>query len=574
MNRTECIVLFPKNSTFLIDDILSITSTDENAQSNHNDITLPFANTKPCATYEQNYWLLDGNFAVGARTGYISQSQTGSSGTGSTANLTIEFNSTHTLNVINLYFQEWTSDYCSSFSITYYDNLGGLVRTDTYTPTSYNFTITHLINNIKKIVFQFTNTNNAYRFVRLLALDFDDSIVFSGSEIRNAKLTEQLDPLSLELPINTLDLELYSATGDFSIVAPAGFYASLQDNQPLDVYEMVNGIVLLVGRYYLEEWHSESEKLAQFKAYDAIGLMDKIDYPGFFLESFNTTISNIFTFINLSYSLDSSFSSISPYYIMYLDKMSVRSALQFIACSIGAYVTCARSKTVSILPMQLASSLVTYDHTFTKAQKGIESPMSLKPLVTGVEVTSHSYDPGGTLTEDIFNQSLAVGTYTIYYGLGVPLWSTGLSGAALAAPISPAVDYANSISFTVSSPGTVHITGIRYIHSQKIHGVYNGSLPANTPLNIIRVQDDTCITPLTLAAGYVNGDTVAQRLYDYFLQRYVQKTKLIAQNIKPGDSVLIDVQSGKQMAGIIEQIDWDLGAGYIADVQIVGVILP
>ena len=106
------------------------------------------------------------------------------------------------------------------------------------------------------------------------------SVTFTGAEIKEARVTEHIDPLSLELPISTLELTLFSAAGDFSIVNPSGFYASLQYKQPLDVYADIDGDSIYIGKFYLDKWYSKSENEAVFEASDAIGLLETVTYNG------------------------------------------------------------------------------------------------------------------------------------------------------------------------------------------------------------------------------------------------------------------------------------------------------
>jgi hypothetical protein len=71
---------------------------------------------------------------------------------------------------------------------------------------------------------------------------------------------------------------------------------------------------------------------------------------------------------------------------------------------------------------------------------------------------------------------------------------------------------------------------------------------------------------------YPNTNGIVASLYSYFNQRYIQQTKLFASLIAPGDSVLIDTQSSKQIKGIAEKITTDLTGGFISNLEIVGVV--
>jgi len=54
---------------------------------------------------------------------------------------------------------------------------------------------------------------------------------------------------------------------------------------------------------------------------------------------------------------------------------------------------------------------------------------------------------------------------------------------------------------------------INYIN--KVKSIYNGSISSSVKKNIVRISDAWLVT-------YFNIDTIAQRVYDYYQQRYLQ----------------------------------------------------
>ena len=77
-------------------------------------------------------------------------------------------------------------------------------------------------------------------------------------------------------------------------------------------------------------------------------------------------------------------------------------------------------------------------------------------------------------------------------------------------------------------------------------------------------------------ASFINSSNVTalvNDLFTYFQERYVQKVRLYATTIKPGDSVVCDTYDGKQIQGYVEKVSTNLAGGFISDVEIVGVLL-
>jgi hypothetical protein len=65
---------------------------------------------------------------------------------------------------------------------------------------------------------------------------------------------------------------------------------------------------------------------------------------------------------------------------------------------------------------------------------------------------------------------------------------------------------------------------------------------------------------------------VAQRIYDYYQQRYLQKVKLFAPLAQPGDVALIDTLYNQQIRGVIEKMSADLANGFTVQAEITGVV--
>ena len=76
----------------------------------------------------------------------------------------------------------------------------------------------------------------------------------------------------------------------------------------------------------------------------------------------------------------------------------------------------------------LASDLITADYTITKAQIGMNPSLTLKTLVTGVEITAHSYIPNSEVIE-LYNSTLAAGLHTITFD--APMHDLAVTGATI-----------------------------------------------------------------------------------------------------------------------------------------------
>lgn len=72
--------------------------------------------------------------------------------------------------------------------------------------------------------------------------------------------------------------------------------------------------------------------------------------------------------------------------------------------------------------------------------------------------------------------------------------------------------------------------------------------------------------------GPETGDAVAQRVLDYFSQRYQQDMKLFAPLVEITDVVNIETQRGAVVRALIESMTSDLVNGFTSRVVATGVV--
>jgi hypothetical protein len=520
---------------------------------------------RPYITMEQDFWLLDGGYKfmptnpVLMHVGLMSLSM--SDGAGAFAVppvLTITFGASYSVvGGITLRFSQYTGDYADDVDIAFYDPAGVLIRTDNYNPVSWEFSTGQDVAGFGKIVITFNSTSRPYRYLRLTGVEYGTLIHFTGAEIKSAYLVEEIDPLSVELRGNTLELSVFSTDANFSIVNPAGDYAGLKDRQPIEAYETVGANTLFMGKFYLDEWENTSDNVIKFRCIDAVGVLDSLPYMGGIWLTPTTAgvlLEAIMTAAPMAYELDPDL--FDAEIAGWIPICSYREALQLIAFAIGAYVTCSRSGVVRILKTTLAQDYASQEFTITKADKGAEQSLTLKTLVTGAEVTGHNYVSNSTVTS-LYDGTLATGVYTIKFS--APQHDLVISGAEITS------SGANYAVIGVAVAGTVTLTGQGYTDTRQVKGVYNTTLDSTVKPNIVSIQDATLINA-------TNINATAQRVYDYYQQRYLQKVRLYAPDSEIGRSVLVETLYSQHIAGVTERMSIDLSGGFTANSEIVGVI--
>ena len=441
------------------------------------------------------------------------------------------------------------------------------------------------------------------------------AVTFTGADIKSANLVEEFDPLSTTLPIDTLELELYSTDPDFTIIDPAGDYALFENRQPIVVYEVSGTNQVLIGQFYLDTWENVSDTLIKFNCIDLLGLLDTLTYTGGIWLSpiaMGDLIDTILREVNVAFAIDPDLYSFPI--TGWIPICSYREALQQIAFAAGASVTGARqggflkfskmymsgaiAKGIRSGVAETGQSRIRQqywrlsnwdvsstavhcdvancgqsrnfqrrwrpgtwgaligDIIITTAEKGMSQSLALRTQVTGVEVTAHNIVLGpGSL--ELYNGILPTGTRIITFSQ--PMHELTITGASITE------SGANYAVISVATAGTVVLRGLVYIDTRQTYSMYMTGLDENTKTNILSITDATLVNSN-------NATEVTQRVYNYYQQRLLQKVRLYAPVAAVGNIVIVDTLYDQKIRGIVEKMNINLSGGFIADAEIIGIV--
>lgn len=580
MSKTTPVFLLRYGDSVAIKDGSTPVSSSAHVTSDINDLVNGDANKNFLyATFEPNSWLLDGYSkfvpSTSPKIGFVSDVISDAAGDfTSPILLTITLDAVYTFEQLTRFsFSQISGDYCTELKVEYRNASDVLIDDQIYYPDKYEYRAelpTKPIAGVKYIRVYFYSTNRPYRHLRLLDIGFDD-ILFRASEIKSAVLVEEISRYSTELKSNTLEVSLFSPTGEFSVVNTTGVFAGLEENQPADMYEEIDGIIYYMGRFYLDKWTSPTPNKMNFSLKDEIARMEKSTYlGGYYANAYGTrTVAQIIGYIadagGFDYDIDPSLSSIALTGVLHIG--DCRKALQQVLFAIGAYATCSRSNKVIIKKSVLSTDIVTPDYELTAANKGMSQSVELKPLITSLDLMYSSYPLNSTSPNmiAIHNGSIAVGHYLVdlypeisYFGITY----SGTSTVVMDTPLDG--NSVTFVSFEVTGAGTLDM--YRSGDYKRRSWSYVISLPTVEDTNRIVIKDGNFVVISNVA-------TLTQELLDYMQERYIQKIRLYATTIKPGDSVIVDTYNSKQIQGFVEKVRTDLAGGFISDVEIVGVLL-
>ncbi|MBI5954380.1 MAG: hypothetical protein HY865_22210 [Chloroflexi bacterium] len=522
--------------------------------------------TSPFISMEPGFWLLNGDYkflpvnTANVHVGLMSLSMSDGSGNFSFPPvLNVVFSEPHNTNGLVLLFSQISEDWCSHLLVSYYDAADALIASTDYYPASWSLSTEDAIEGFQRIAITFYSTNKPYRYLRLQRIDYGRVIEFTEADVKTATVVEETNLISTELPIGTLELNLQSNNAEFSITNPEGAFAELQVRQPLDVYEIVGTNTLYIGRFYLDEWETKSETEVRFYAVDAIGILDTNTYwGGIWLTpvTAEVLIAEIMGELGMSYELDTVLEDSTVQ--GWLPICSYRQALLQIAFAIGAKVYCARSGSIVIKKSPLVSEVVTPEVNITSAEKSAKQKLSLKTMVTGVELTTFAYSYGEEYKQ---LASVILGAGTHYIKFSKPCHDTEVSsGDAVVTGRN-----ANYVEVEVATAGTIVISGYEFQESNSVYSVYNSEIGAEVKTNIVSISNSTLVHPS-------KGGALVQRLYDFYQQRYVQEVRLYAPSLEIGQSVLVDVPNSKKLKGFAHKATLDLTGGFRVDATMTGVL--
>ncbi len=420
-------------------------------------------------------------------------------------------------------------------------------------------------------------------------------VLFTPADILSATLVEQIDPISLTLPISELNFKVYTTDPRFGIYAENEFSQSLTLRLPVRLYLTYQLQRYLMGTYYLDSWKSPAHYRYEFKAVDTIGLMESITYDGGFWEV-DTPIQTILNAMlepnGISYTLDDALASV----VLrgFVAPSTVREAVQQVAVAAGAMVLLIGDKAIHLEPAKLPYRGEPAVYTISDEQRLEQQEINIKQIITDIEVNSHEYVSQHEQIETIFENYLEPGEYKIRFtkpyhyieatGTGYPLinlttedefWLVTEDGVELV--ISEEYVYGpNYIYLYVYPPGgEVTITGYPLIENRQTYSFRESGLSPFQTANSIVIENATLINT-SIASN------VLALLRDYYRQRYEQKARTIESymitpedellvKFHPGEVARISATDGKFIRGAIEQIDYDLAGGMLTKLRIVGV---
>lgn len=118
-------------------------------------------------------------------------------------------------------------------------------------------------------------------------------------------------------------------------------------------------------------------------------------------------------------------------------------------------------------------------------------------------------------------------------------------------------------TYTASTTGSIEINGQKYADAQTVYSVANPDVIATDKANVKEVKNGTLVST-------DNGQTVAQRLYDYYSKRDTISARIVYAGEKIGDCVSIYTPWGTLNTGILHKMEVTLSNTVVYKAEVIG----
>ena len=518
---------------------------------------------------EQNFLLLDGSFFVPPKPsdnvpsdsiGWWSAAISDANGNFASPypELTLSFSAPFTSLGLTFVFSPLTGDYCNSLQIVTTDN-NNTQTTYQVSPNSAHYVWLQQLTNIVSVVVTFYATNNPYRRVHLAEVIFGDQFIWTGSNLFELDVLEELDPLGNSAPPKEAHASIANNLNNFNL-----YLGNLQKKQQLKpsltlLYPDGTSETVPMGTFYLYNWRNDNNYLSStLYARDLLDLMDGTTfyayaYSGSPITLYNLAVSIIQDFetqanLTVSYSIDTALQSISTSGV--LPAMTHHDALMYIAQAAMGVVYMDRYNTLHI--RQTVSGQPLNPMPYTE-----ELTLNMQETYPKIAVQ----DPYNYFTINIYTSRVATSSSTIYSGSvtvngQTSLWvtyTTPASASTCSASITggtlvSATYYTNAAYLTVSGSGSVAITLTgEVITSTSVQTVLNNA--GTQPVNRVDL-DNPLVTDGAMASNILNWYAAeCGNTYLYEVESWMDPS------LEPNDVILWDSQyyTAQKQAKIIRQ---------------------
>jgi len=580
-NFNNSISAFPRTMSALVEfDMVDVaaqnnctpTATSIAGVGGVAEVTDGLSQIRKYMSEENNYLLLDGSFFTPPKptdvdtsdsVGWWSAVLSDANGNFATPPvLTLTQSAPFTSLGLTFVFSPLTGDYCNSIQIVTTDSSSNQV-TYNVNPTSANYFFSQQLNNIVQVVITFNSTNAPLRRVHLSEVLFGEQFLWTGNNLFDLDVLEELDPLGNSAPPKEAHASIANNLNNFNL-----YLGNLQKKQPLKpslnlIYANGATETVPLGTFYLYNWLNDANYLSStLYARDLLDIADgttyyAFGYTGSPITLYALAVAVITDFqsqagMKIAYQIDTALQGISTSGV--LSAMSHHDALMYIAQAGMAVVYVDRYNVLHI--RQSASQMPLNTMPYTE-----ELTLSMQETYPKIAIQ----DPYNYFTLNIYSNTVDSAVSNVYTGnvtvnSTITTWVTYTTPATPASCAEPgnctitggtlvgATYYANAAQLTITGSGSVgiSISGLT-ITGTSIQQIVNNS--GSQPSNEVDL-DNPLVTDATMATNILNWYAAeCSNVYLYEVESWMDPS------LECGDVMFWDSQyaTAQKQAKIIRQ---------------------
>lgn len=359
-------------------DDASVSATSVHSWSDISLLPYGANNDDNYISLERNWWSLDGTFKIHNNENVSFMSSVVSNNAGTFAvqpSITITF--TQNITTMGLYLYFFGDSWCNSVTIRWYRG-GTQLSSKDFAPDAMEYFCENEVTNFNKVSITIKKTSLPKRRARIDKIIFGIIRVFEQDELRSAsaKVIQQIDNTSRELPTNTLDFKL-SSNANVEYV--------FQTKQQMIAYDGNN----LIGVFYIDDSSRQAENIYDIQCVDAIGVLENDPFPDTYYN--NATALSIATAICGDFDVDMQADLQSVTLSGILVGQNRRTALQQLCFALGAVADTSGTDMIRIFTLASGTPVELDENRLRPG-----GSVSKAPIVTEVRVTAHSYSTVGS----------------------------------------------------------------------------------------------------------------------------------------------------------------------------------
>lgn len=398
----------------------------------------------------------------------------------------------YTSSGITFTFDTHNGIYATDVNIKWYRDNTLLADMD-FSPNSAFYFCAKKVDFYNKLIIVIKSINMPYNRLKLRTIEYGMRVTFYGNELRNAKIIQEIDPISAKIQINTCD---------FTLDSKHNVEFAFEERQPMSIY-FDNS---LRATSFVKSAKRKSKNVWQIQSEDYIGLLDSVTFNGGIYSKKNaiTLFQEIFEVAKVPYTIEGI--SQTETVTGYIPITNCREALMQVAFAVGAVVDTSDSDSVNVYMLDDTS---TQSIPLERIMQG--QSFGDETRLTAFEITSHAYKAIDEIVVTYTAEEGGTGD-NIFVAFREPLHSLTITNGDI---LERNANYA-----MINARAECTLTGKKYDHITSVKKKINPFVMQTDSENIVSVQAATLVSAQ-------NVDKLLDKCYNYYVNNSTINLKIV-----------------------------------------------